>query len=63
VTTAVYRTERGTVFRIIETDDGGLKAEVLDSGTWVAGRIAMVGLRLSPATTQLTPKQVKLLPS
>ncbi len=58
----VYRTESGTIFRVAETAEGGLKLEVLKAGGWVAGRIQMVGLRLAPSTTKLTPKAILQLP-
>jgi hypothetical protein len=58
----VYRTEGGRIMRVIEASDGGIKVEVLDEGAWVAGRIGMVGLRLSPSTTVLTAKETKKLP-
>jgi hypothetical protein len=48
--------------RVIEASDGGIKVEVLDEGAWVAGRIGMVGLRLSPSTTVLTARETKKLP-
>jgi hypothetical protein len=62
VTIPIYRTEGGLILRVIEADDGGLKVELLNEGDWVAGRIGMVGLRLSPSTTQLTAEEVKRLP-
>jgi hypothetical protein len=58
----VYRTQQGTILRVIEADDGGLKVETLKDGAWVAGRIGMVGLRLSPSTTRLTPRETRDLP-
>jgi hypothetical protein len=58
----VYRTERGLILRIIKAEDGGLKVEMLKSGAWVAGRIGMVGLRLSPTTTKLTLEETRALP-
>ena len=58
----VYRTERGMILRVIEAEDGGLKVELLSGDDWVAGRIGMVGLRLSPSTTKLSPEEAKLLP-
>jgi hypothetical protein len=61
-TIPVYRTERGLILRIIETDEGGVKVEIFRSGGWVAGRIGMVGLRLSPSTSRLTPAETKSLP-
>jgi hypothetical protein len=62
VTIPIYRTEGGLILRVIEADDGGLKVELLNEGDWVAGRIGMVGLRLSPSTTQLTAEEAKRLP-
>ncbi len=58
----VYRTGSGTIFRVAETDEGGLKLEVLKDGAWIAGRIQMVGLRLSPSTTKLRPEAILQLP-
>jgi hypothetical protein len=62
VTIPVYRTEGGRILRIIESDDGGLNVELLEDGAWVAGRIGMVGLRLSPTTDKLRPEEVRALP-
>jgi hypothetical protein len=59
----VYRTERGIVWRIIHTDEGGLYVELLKNGEWVRGRIGMAGLRLSPSTTQLTAAAIRGLPA
>lgn len=58
----VYRTEGGVILRVTEADDGGLKVELLDGDAWVAGRIGMVGLRLSPSTTTLTAAETRALP-
>lgn len=58
----VYRTEGGLILRIIEAEDGGLKVEMLKGGAWVAGRIGMVGLRLSRTTNRLTPEETRALP-
>lgn len=62
MTIPIYRTEGGLILRVTEAGDGGLKVETLQGDTWVAGRIGMVGLRLSPTTTQLTAREVKGLP-
>jgi hypothetical protein len=59
----VYRTNQGTVFRITETVEGGLKVEVLKDGEWVPGRIGMVGLRLAPSTTSLSASAIRQLPA
>jgi hypothetical protein len=61
-TPAVYRTERGLIWRLLKSDDGGVKVEMLKDGVWVAGRIGMVGLRLSPSTTKLTSNEIRSLP-
>jgi hypothetical protein len=58
----VYRTEGGLILRVVEAEDGGLKVELLSGDTWVAGRIGMVGLRLSPSTTKLTSEETRRLP-
>ena len=60
--TGVYRTELGTIFRISEGNDGHLSVQLLKQTLWVAGPIAMVGLRLAPATARLTARQVRALP-
>jgi hypothetical protein len=60
--TNVYRSEGGMIMRVIEADDGGLKVETLEDGEWIAGRIGMVGLRLSPSTTKLTARDIQKLP-
>ena len=62
-TSRVYRTERGLIWRVIEAEDGGLRVELLKQGLWIAGRIGMVGLRLSPTTTTLTTKEIRDLPA
>lgn len=57
-----YRTDLGLVFRVIENVEGGLKVEVLKDGAWTAGRIGMVGLRLSRSTTKLGQDAILELP-
>jgi hypothetical protein len=59
----VYRSERGTIWRILENDEGSLRVETLAGDSWVPGRIAMVGLRLAATTTRLSPAAVRALPS
>ena len=59
----VYKTESGMVFRVGVTAERGLKVEVLRDGVWEAGRIGMVGLRLSPTTKMLTEKAIRSLPA
>jgi len=58
----VYRTDLGLIFRVSETDEGGLSVEVLRDGTWISGRIGMVGLRLAPSTRKLGPAAIERLP-
>lgn len=58
----MYRTEHGTIFRTSQGDEGRLSVELLNDATWVAGPIGMAGLRLDPATTRLTQRQVAALP-
>jgi hypothetical protein len=61
--TEVYKTDRGTVWRIIRADDGGMRVELLKEDEWVPGPIGMAGLRLSSSTTRLTDAAVRKLPS
>jgi hypothetical protein len=58
----VYRTQSGLIMRVVHADDGGLKVEMLKEGAWIAARIGMAGLRLSPSTRKLTQRQVQALP-
>ena len=59
----VYRTERGTVFRVSEDREGHLSVAVLDTSEgWVPGPIGMVGLRLAPTTARLTSREIQALP-
>ena len=60
---SVYRTDRGLIFRVMETTEGGLSVEVLQDGVWTRGRIGMVGLRLAPSTTKLGAAAIQALPA
>ncbi|MGH2739038.1 MAG: hypothetical protein ACRDH6_00925 [Actinomycetota bacterium] len=60
--TTVYRTIRGLIWRVMESDEGGLSVEKLKDGVWVAGSLGMVGLRLSPTTTRLSAREIHSLP-
>ena len=51
------------VFRIIESDEGSLKVEVLTDSEWLPGRIGMASLRLKRSTVQLGPNAILELPS
>jgi hypothetical protein len=56
----VYETESGMIFRVTE-DDGHLVVEVFKAGSWLAGRIGMVGLRNVEGTKRLTQRQIDRL--
>jgi hypothetical protein len=60
--TNVYRTEAGTIFRVTEDGDGHISVGILKETVWQDASIGMVGLRVSPTTVRLTPKQVLRLP-
>ncbi len=62
-TSGVYRTAAGLILRITDTVEAGLKVEVLKNGSWMPGRIGMVGLRLAPSTTKLGAKDISALPA
>ena len=62
VSSGVYRSEGGKVWRVSESDEGALKVEVLEDGQWVPGSLAMVGLRLHQGTTRLDDKAIRELP-
>ncbi len=57
-----YETRSGLVFRVLDPPGGGLRVEVLKQGSWVPGRIGMVGLRLDPTTRKLSPSAIRSLP-
>jgi hypothetical protein len=58
----VYRTARGTILRIVATDGGSMRVEVLKNEIWTPGPIAMAGLRLSPSVKALTAAAISKLP-
>jgi hypothetical protein len=58
----VYRTAGGLVFRVEEQHEGALLVEVLRHGVWVPGRLQIIGLRLEPTTTKLSPAAIAALP-
>ncbi len=58
----VYRTALGTILRITESAEGGLKVEILKDNAWIPGRIGMVGLRLRRSTTKLSRDAILGLP-
>ncbi|MEX2458190.1 MAG: hypothetical protein WD770_04325 [Actinomycetota bacterium] len=60
--TGVYRTAKGTIWRLVHTDGGMMRVELLRNETWIPGPLAMAGLRLSPRVTQLTAAAIAKLP-
>jgi hypothetical protein len=60
--TNIYKTERGTIFRLKEDDEGRISVELLQTSLWVQGPIGMAGLRVAPTTTRLTSRQIQSLP-
>ena len=59
----VYRTDRGTIFRITDTIELGPKVEVLRGDVWLPGPVAMFGLRLEASTSKLSAAAVGKLPA
>jgi hypothetical protein len=57
----VYRTESGTIFRVLKDKEGHLAVERLGPSAWESGPIGMAGLRLARTTTRLTQRQVESL--
>ena len=62
ISSGVYRTAGGLVFRVTERLEGGLEVDVLKHGVWSAGRLQMIGLRLEPSTVRLSPSAIARLP-
>ena len=58
----VYRTESGTIFRLLRNEEGRPSIELLRSAIWESGPVGMVGLRLARTTTRLSKHQVAALP-
>lgn len=59
----VYRTESGTIFRVLKDKEGHIAVERLGASDWESGPIGMAGLRLARTTTRLTQRQVDSLTS
>ena len=59
----VYRTKLGKTLRISLAEDGAIRVELLEEGTWAAGPVRMAGLRLSPTTRKLSASEVRALPA
>ena len=60
---AVYRTESGMIFRVSEDADGHLSVGILEGSALGRRADRVVGLRRSPTTVRLTPKQIERLPA
>jgi hypothetical protein len=58
----VYRTAKGTIWRLVHISGGALHVELLQNEEWVPGPIAMTGLRTSKYTTELTAHAIAKLP-
>ena len=58
----VYRSGRGMIWRVTQSDEGDLTVEILEDGHWVRGRTGLVGLRLASSTTRLTGEEIRELP-
>jgi hypothetical protein len=58
----VYKTESGTIFRVLEGPEGHLEVEFLQARAWQAAPIGMAGLRIARGTKRLTVRQVEALP-
>jgi hypothetical protein len=58
----VYKTESGTIFRVLEGPEGHLEVEFLQARSWRAAPIGMAGLRIARGTKRLTVRQVEALP-
>jgi hypothetical protein len=57
-----YRTESGTIFRVLKEPEGHLSVELLDASAWRSASVGMAGLRLNPGTKRLTERQISALP-
>jgi hypothetical protein len=60
--TGTYRSNRGTIWRVLESAEGTLSVQLLTDGQWIPGPIGMIGLRLVATTTRLGKKAVLALP-
>lgn len=58
----VYRTESGTIFRLLRNAEGNLSVQLLKMSLWESGPIGMAGLRLARTTRRLTKHQIESLP-
>jgi hypothetical protein len=58
----VYRTESGTIFRVLKEREGHLEVELLEASSWRSAPIGMAGLRIARGTKQLTQRQIESLP-
>jgi hypothetical protein len=57
-----YRTESGTIFRVLKEPEGHLQVELLEASAWKSAPIGMAGLRLATGTKRLTERQISALP-
>jgi hypothetical protein len=57
-----YKTESGTIFRVLKEPEGHLAVELLDAAAWRSAPVGMAGLRLARGTKRLTERQISALP-
>ena len=58
----VYKTESGTIFRVLKEPEGHLEVELLEASSWQAAPVGMAGLRIARGTKRLTQRQIDALP-
>jgi hypothetical protein len=57
-----YKTESGTIFRVLKGPEGHIEVEFLQARSWQAAPIGMAGLRVARGTKRLTDRQIEGLP-
>jgi hypothetical protein len=57
-----YRTELGTIFRVLKEPEGHLEVELLEASAWKSAPVGMAGLRVAAGTKRLTQRQISALP-
>jgi hypothetical protein len=51
------------MLRISESDEGALRVEILEQGSWSTGPVRLAGLRLSSTTRKVTGAELRALPA
>jgi hypothetical protein len=57
-----YKTESGTIFRVLKEPEGHLEVELLEASSWRTAPVGMAGLRIARGTKRLTARQIEALP-